>query len=71
MIATYEKNTADVQATIPPERLLTYQTGDGWDPICRFLGIPVPEEAYPHKNQGGEFHQKIDVLNQKREDSQT
>ena len=67
MIATYQQNIADVQATIPPERLLTYHTGDGWDPIYRFLDIPVPEEAYPHKNQTDEFQQKIDALNKARQ----
>lgn len=67
VIATYQQNIADVQATIPPERLLTYHTGDGWDPIYRFLDIPVPEEAYPHKNQTDEFQQKIDALNKARQ----
>ncbi|USG62764.1 hypothetical protein NBZ79_07205 [Sneathiella marina] len=68
VIDSYQRNIADVQATFPPERLLTYETGSGWDPICKFLDVPVPEDAYPHKNQSNEFHQKIDTLNKIREE---
>lgn len=68
VIATYKKNIADVQAAIPAERLLTYQTGDGWDPICRFLDIPEPKKAYPHKNRAGNFHEKLDAMNKAREE---
>jgi Sulfotransferase domain len=67
VIATYEKNTADIQAAIPAERLLIYRTGEGWGPICRFLNIPEPCEDYPHKNQAGDFHAKLDALNKARD----
>ncbi|MEH6547165.1 MAG: sulfotransferase family protein [Sneathiella sp.] len=67
VIAAYNKNTADVQASIPPERLLTYHTGDGWGPICEFLDIPIPTEPYPHRNQAGSFHDKLEALNKVRD----
>jgi Sulfotransferase domain len=35
---------------VPPERLLVYEVGDGWEPLCRFLGVPVPDEPFPHVN---------------------
>lgn len=25
---------------------------DGWGPLCKFLGKPVPETEFPHKNKG-------------------
>ncbi|KAL7551059.1 hypothetical protein ACHAWF_014261 [Thalassiosira exigua] len=38
-----------VQATIPAERLLSFKVGDGWGPLCEFLGVPVPEDIpFPH-----------------------
>ncbi len=49
-IAVYEKNTADVQAAFAQERLLTYNLGDGWEPLCQFLGEPVPDVPYPRSN---------------------
>lgn len=55
IIAAYEQNTADVEAAFPPERLLTYQLGDGWAPLCRFLGKPIPEAPYPRGNSTAEF----------------
>ncbi len=54
-IAVYEKNIADVQAAFPPERLLTYRLGDGWQPLCRFLGMPVPDMSYPQSNSTEQF----------------
>lgn len=39
-----------VKANIPPERLLVHRAKDGWEPLCKFLGVPVPDEPYPHIN---------------------
>jgi Sulfotransferase domain len=55
VIAVYEKNIADVQAACPPERLLTYHLGDGWEPLCRFLDRPLPDVPYPQSNSTEQF----------------
>lgn len=67
VIAAYNKNIADVQSTLPPERLLTYHTGDGWDPICKFLNIPIPTDPYPHRNQADGFHDNLEAIIKVRE----
>lgn len=41
----------------PPERLLVYRTGSGWEPLCEFLGVPVPPEPYPRVNSREEMTQ--------------
>ena len=41
-IAVYERHNARVKATIPPERLLVYEAGEGWAPLCAFLEVPAP-----------------------------
>lgn len=46
----FEEHNRAVIASIPASRLLVYESGDGWDPICRFLGVPVPNEEFPHLN---------------------
>jgi hypothetical protein len=56
-IAVYERNTADVEAAFPPERLLTFRLGDGWEPLCRFLGVPAPNEPFPRTNSTEAFRQ--------------
>ncbi len=58
-VAVYERNTADVQAAFSRERLLTCHLGDGWEPLCRFLGKPVPEVPYPLSNSTEEFKSSI------------
>ena len=46
----FEEHNQAVIDVIPASRLLVYQTGDGWEPLCRFLGVPVPPEDFPHLN---------------------
>ena len=57
-IAAYEANVAKVQREVPAERLLVYRIGDGWDPLCAHLGVPVPEVPFPHANSAAEFNAK-------------
>jgi hypothetical protein len=54
-IAAYERHAEEVRAAIPPERLLEWRPGDGWEPLCRALGRPVPDEPFPHENRRAEF----------------
>lgn len=51
----FRRHNAMVKATIPAERLLVYQTGEGWDRLCAFLGVPVPDQPYPSENSTAEF----------------
>ena len=54
-IAAFEKNTADVRAAIPSDRLLVFNVGDGWEPLCRFLNVPIPDAPFPKSNSTDEF----------------
>ena len=56
VIAVYERNIERVRAEIDPARLLEYRPGDGWEPLCRFLDVPVPAEPYPHLNTSVAFN---------------
>jgi hypothetical protein len=51
----FRRHTAQVQAAIPRDRLLVYEAGDGWAPLCAFLGVPVPAAPYPRENSTEEF----------------
>ncbi len=37
-----------------PERLLavSWDKGDGWEQVCRFLGVDIPAVPFPHENKG-------------------
>ena len=38
----YRHHYRDVRDMIPKERLLDFDLKDGWEPLCAFLGKPVP-----------------------------
>ncbi|KAM0366855.1 hypothetical protein ACHAPK_008335, partial [Fusarium culmorum] len=35
----------------PKERLLEWTVQDGWEPLCKFLDKPIPDEPFPHVNK--------------------
>ena len=59
-IAAYHQRLEDVRAHVAPDRLLEYQLGSGWDPICNFLGVSVPQAPFPSSNQRDEFFKNFD-----------
>lgn len=50
LLASYERHLDEVRATVPPSRLLEWQPGDGWPPLCGALGLPIPDEPFPYEN---------------------
>ena len=44
-----------VKATIDPDRLLVYDMREGWEPLCEFLGVAIPDTPYPKTNSSREF----------------
>lgn len=54
-IRAYEAHNAAVRATVDPGRLLEWQPGDGWEPICAALDVPVPDDSFPHVNTTADF----------------
>lgn len=51
----FEAHNQAVIDAIPGSRLLVYRPGDGWEPLCRFLGVDVPDEDFPHVNDTAEY----------------
>lgn len=58
-IARYHEHIADVKAAVEPEKLLVFSADQGWQPLCEFLGVPVPDTAFPNTNDRAEFQQGI------------
>jgi hypothetical protein len=54
-LAVYRAHVDRVRAEVPGDRLLVFEAGQGWEPLCAFLGVPVPEEDYPRSNSTEEF----------------
>lgn len=51
----FRDHVAEVQATIPPDRLLTFEVRQGWEPLCAFLGRDVPDQPFPKTNSSKQF----------------
>lgn len=47
---TYDAYYLRIRSMIPPERRLEYHMGDGWAPLCEFLGKDVPDVPFPRLN---------------------
>lgn len=61
LIAAFNRHNEAVRKAIPAERLLIYQAEQGWEPLCRFLGVPVPAEPYPAVNTSEEFQARVSL----------
>jgi len=46
----YDAYYQEVRELVPAERRLEYRLGDGWEPLCRFLGVDVPKVDFPRVN---------------------
>ncbi|KAI3579955.1 hypothetical protein IWW34DRAFT_620251 [Fusarium oxysporum f. sp. albedinis] len=46
----YEEFYSKVREAVPNERRLEYSLGDGWEPLCEFLGKDVPDVEFPRVN---------------------
>jgi hypothetical protein len=55
LAALMQRHNERVIATVPSERLLVWSARDGWEPLCAFLGIPVPEAPFPRLNDSDFF----------------
>jgi hypothetical protein len=51
----YERHLEEVKRTIAAERLLVYAPSEGWEPLCRFLDVPVPSEPMQRRNEREEM----------------
>lgn len=58
-IDLFEQNTARVKASLPPEKLLVFDVKEGWEPLCRFLEVPVPATPFPRVNDTAQFRERV------------
>ncbi|KAF2967588.1 hypothetical protein GQX73_g5979 [Xylaria multiplex] len=52
----FTKHYAEVRKMVPADRLLEYRVQDGWEPLCKFLDVPVPKDVpFPNVNDNSDF----------------
>jgi hypothetical protein len=59
MIEQMERHNEQVKSVVPAERLLVWEVGEGWEPLCKFLGVDVPDGPLPHANDRGTFSERV------------
>lgn len=58
-IAEYHRHVQEVEAAVPPERLLVFSVDQGWEPLCAFLGVPAPDTPFPNVNDRQQIKKTI------------
>jgi len=51
----YVKRNREVVETLPADRLLDFHPKMGWEPLCSFLGVDVPDVPFPRVNSRDEL----------------
>lgn len=60
LAAAFTAHNEAVKAALPPEQLLVYQVREGWEPLCKFLGVQMPDEPFPRRNDRAEFWELVE-----------
>ena len=55
MAKAFVRRNDELKAALPAERLLVWSAKDGWEPLCEFLEVPVPDQPFPEINDSGHF----------------
>ncbi|KAM5355092.1 hypothetical protein ACJ41O_001738 [Fusarium nematophilum] len=55
----YDAHHRRIREMVPEGMLLEYRMGEGWEPMCEFLGKPVPEGEFPWVNEAAELRRVI------------
>lgn len=59
VIDVYLRHNQQVKDEVPPEKLLVFESSQGWAPLCEFLDVPVPDEPYPRVNTTEDFRAMV------------
>ncbi|KOG26255.1 sulfotransferase family protein [Streptomyces wedmorensis] len=58
-IAAYHRHNEEVVRALGADNVLVYDVKQGWEPLCAFLGVDVPQEEFPHANDSAAMRQRI------------
>ena len=61
-VQRFHRHTNEVKQHVPAEKLLIFQVKDGWEPLCAFLNVPVPDVPFPHINDREMILRRFKVL---------
>lgn len=61
VISVYLAHNQQVKDEVPADKLLVFNSKLGWDPLCEFLEVPLPDEPYPKTNTSEDFAKMMEA----------
>ena len=58
----YIRHNEAVRSLVPAEQLLVYRVGEGWERLCNFLQVEVPDVPFPHENKAGQVGNIVEKI---------
>jgi len=58
-LSVLERHDREVQDYVPADRLLVWDVKEGWEPLCRFLGVAAPDMSFPYLNDAQTFRERF------------
>ncbi|XP_059093391.1 uncharacterized protein LOC131888530 [Tigriopus californicus] len=58
----YDDWISEVKQVVPKGQLLEFEVKQGWEPLCQFLGLPVPDQPFPRANDRQTMAKTINKL---------
>ena len=55
----YQEHYDFIRSIVPKDRLLEYHVQEGWEPLCKFLGDPIPSGEFPKGNSKADLDERI------------
>lgn len=58
-ISKLQDYSRQIRLAVPAERLLVMDISEGWQPLCEFLELPMPDDSFPCSNTQVEFQNRL------------
>ncbi|MDP6033257.1 MAG: sulfotransferase [Candidatus Marinimicrobia bacterium] len=58
----YYEHMESVKKIIPADKLLIYNVKEGWEPLCEFLDVDVPDIPFPKVNDTAEMLRNFAII---------
>ena len=55
----FDAHNQAVKKAVPSDQLLVFDVRNGWEPLCDFLEVPVPNDDFPRTNHREEFWDRV------------
>lgn len=59
MISVFNNHVEEVKRVVSADKLLVYRGKEGWEPLCKFLGVDIPDKPFPKANDRQAMERKL------------